>query len=421
MRPRPFTALLIAALATGCGAATPDAQSPAVPPGTSAGATSTVAGSASASGASTPAAAFSDPPHTSDPTRAEDVPGYRGGSARSGVMPGPGPIAAPVVRWSFQASAPIGSQPVVAGGRVLVVATDGTVTSLDLATGATAWTARLGVDADGSPAVFGGLLLVGADDGAHALALDTGEPRWANAVTGAVRGAPALIGGVAVFASMSGRAVGVDALTGKVRWNVPLGAPNDTSVAAVDGTAVVGLTDGSAVALDPSSGATEWQTTVDAGARIGTPAIVGGRVLLASLDEGGPDTRHITALDLTTGRIGWRFGSPGDRPSYTPAVADGLAITEGEAGEVTALDETTGAVRWQTAEPGILEIVPALVGSTVYGAANGRFAFALDATTGRELWRLPIKGVPFGPAITGGLELLPTDTGLLYAVGGTVR
>lgn len=56
----------------------------------------------------------------------------------------------------------------------------------------------------------------------------------------------------------------------------------------------------------------------------------------------------------------------------------------------------------------------------MYGASNGNSAFALEVSTGRELWRLPIKGVPYAPAITGGLELLPTNTGMLYAIGGLV-
>jgi outer membrane protein assembly factor BamB len=420
MRPRPFPALVISVLVAGCGATAPGAPSPTAPVGTPMEGQATTEAPGRSATTDPSAEASASPLHTSDPTAAEDVPGYRGGSDRLGVMPGPGPVADPAIRWAFQASAPIGSQPAVVGGRVFLVVADGTVVSLDLATGVPGWTAHLGVGAHGSPAVSGDLLLVGADDGAHALAIDTGEPRWAQAAPGVVRGAPALIGGIALFASTGGQAVGLDAATGKVRWSVPLGAPNDTSVATADSTAVVGMTDGAAVALDPTTGAVKWRTTVDAGARIGTPAIADGRVLLASLDEGAPDTRHITTLDLATGRVIWRFSSPGDRPSYTPAVADGVAITEGETGVITALDEASGRVRWQASEPGVLEMLPTLVGDTMYGAGNGTFAFALDAGAGRERWRLPIKGVPYAPAITGGLELMPTNTGLLYAIGGVV-
>jgi outer membrane protein assembly factor BamB len=420
MRPRPFTALVIGMLVAGCGATGAGVPSPTVLVGTPNAARPTGQTPGRSSSADPSAAASARPVHTSDPTAAEDVPGYRGGSDRLGIMPGPGPVADPSIRWSFQASAPIGSQPAVAGGQVVLLVTDGTVISLDIATGVRRWAAHLGVDAHGSPAVSGDLLLVGADDGAHALAINTGEPRWAQPALGAVRGAPALSGDLAVFASAGGQAVGLDAATGKVRWNVPLGAPTDTSVAAADSTAVVGTTDGAAVALDASTGAVKWRAVVDAGARIGTPAIADGRVLLASLDEGAPDTRHVTALDLATGHVVWRFSSPGDRPSYTPAIAHGVAITEGETGVVTALDEASGTIRWQASEPGVLEIVPTLVGNAMYGAGNGTWAFALDAATGRELWRLPIKGVPYAPAITGGLELLPTNTGLLYAIGGVV-
>jgi len=335
-------------------------------------------------------------------------------------MPGPGPVGAPVLRWVYQAPAPLESQPVVSAGRVYLVVSDGTVVSLDAASGAVVWATHLGVSAHGSPTLVGDLLLLGADDGAHALDTRTGRPSWTQAAPGAVRGALAVAGDTAVLASAGGRAVGLDLASGSVRWSVPLSAPNDTSVAAVGGIAVVGTTRGTAVALDPSTGSVAWRTAVDVGARIGTPVIADRRVLLASLDGGGPGTRHITALDLATGQVVWRYASPGDRPSYSPAITHGLAITEGEAGIVTALNVTTGELCWQASETGILEIVPTVAGDAVYGASNNAAAFALDAGSGRELWRLPIKGVPYAPAISGGLEFLPTNTGLLYAIGGAL-
>ncbi len=103
---------------------------------------------------------------------------------------------------------------------------------------------------------------------------------------------------------------------------------------------------------------------------MGTPAISDGHVYIATLDGGGPDSNHIRQLDLATGKVLWTFASPDSVPSYSPAIVGGIAITEGETGVVTALDEATGAVRWQTAVPGTVEIVPAVSGGVLYGAAN---------------------------------------------------
>jgi len=140
-----------------------------------------------------------------------------------------------------------------------------------------------------------------------------------------------------------------------------------------------------------------------------------------TLEGGGPGTRHILAMDLATGQLQWRFASPGDKPAYAPAIADGRAIVEGENGTVTALDPTTGKVIWQAAAPGLVEVVAASTGGVVYGASNGGFAFALDASSGLERWRIPINGVPYGVAVAAGLVLVGTNLGTLDAIGGVAQ
>ncbi len=403
MKPRSILSTMLTLLLAGCAASTAD-PSTANP---------------STSPASSPSAASAAAPGPSDTPepRAVDVVAYRGDAARSGNMPGPGPEGTPRILWTFKAGAPIGSQAVVVGTTVYVVSTDGTLHAVDLDNGTEQWSVEVGADALGSPEIADGLLIVGADDGAHAFALDDGAERWAATETGTVRGAPAIVAHTAIFASNDGLATALDTRTGTVLWTRTLDAPDDTSVAASDDLAILGLQDGTVVALAVSDGTERWRTDTGDGARIGTPTIAGGRVYIATLDGGGPGTRHIAALDLATGRVLWRFASPGDKPSYTPAVADGRAITEGEDGSVTALDETNGAVLWQVKAPGLVEVVPAVAGGVLYGASNGGVAFALDAATGAERWQVPIKGTPYGVAVTSGLVIVGTDLGNLYAIG----
>jgi outer membrane protein assembly factor BamB len=415
MRPRSFLTFLAVILLAGCSATSEASPRGSGPPA------STVASSRPAAATPTPV----DPAATLTPvvpasTPGADVLAYRGDAARSGNMPGPGPDGTPAIRWTFQAGAPIGSQVVVVGKVVYVVSTDGTVHAVDLDTGRQQWSASIGAEAHGALEVADGLVIVGGEDGAHAFAVSDGRPAWTAAKAGTVRGAPAIVGHTAIFDSDEGRATALDTRTGAVLWSQALGAPDDTSVAASDGLAIFGLQDGTVVALAVADGTERWQTDTSDGARIGTPAIADGRVYVASLDDNGPGTHHITALDLATGSQLWRFASPGDRPAYTPAIADGRAITEGEDGSVTALDPASGAVLWQAKAPGLVEVVPAIADGVVYGASNGGFAFALDAATGAERWRLPIKGVPYGMAVTTGLVLVGTNVGTLDAIGGTL-
>jgi outer membrane protein assembly factor BamB len=350
---------------------------------------------------------------------ATDILNYRGDPARTGTMPGPGPAGKPSVRWTFDAGASIASQVAVMGDFVYVVSTEGTLHALDLADGKQRWSAPIGLEADSSPTIVDGLVVLSAENGAHAFAAADGREVWATPATGPVRGTPAVIGHMAVFASETGTVTELDTRSGAILWTHAVNAADNTSLAAAGGLVVLGLQDGVVVGLSMQDGKQRWRTDTGDHTRIGTPTIAGGRVFVATLDDNGPGTHHIAALDLVTGRLLWRFASPGDVPAYTPAIAGGLAIVDGESGSVTALDVATGRVQWQVKAPGLVEVVSAVSGGVAYAASNGGVAFALDIATGAERWQVPIQGVPYGAAVTSGLVLVGTDAGILYAIGGS--
>lgn len=347
-----------------------------------------------------------------------DVLTYRGDMSRSGRMPGPGPTGEVGVRWTFQAGAPIGSQVVVIDGVVEAVSVDGVLYGLDLETGALRWRADLGAETHASPTVAGDLVLVGAADGVHAVRATDGLGVWTTSTMGPVVGTPAVVGHLVIAMSTSGIVTALDARTGDTRWSTDLGASDDTSVAAADGVAILGLATGVVVGLDVADGSVLWRSDTGDPARVGTPTIADGRVFIVTLDSQDPtSSHHVAALDLATGRLLWRAASPGGQPAYSPGITVGLAVIGGEAEVITALDVDSGSVAWQVAAPGVVEVVTAVAGDMVYSASNGGVAFALDAATGAEQWQVPIQGVPYGVAVTSGLVLVGTNSGLLYAIG----
>jgi hypothetical protein len=90
---------------------------------------------------------------------------YRGGPARTGVMPGPGPVGEPTLLWQINAKGKVAVMPAVVGGMVYIADDSGTVQALDEATGTARWQRELGGPVDGSPAVAGGRLFVGTEAG----------------------------------------------------------------------------------------------------------------------------------------------------------------------------------------------------------------------------------------------------------------
>ena len=351
--------------------------------------------------------------------RAGDIPAYRGDAARTGMMPGPGPSGTPEVVWSFQSGAPIASQVAVVGDAVFLVTVTGSVHALEITTGTELWRADLGVPSKGGPSVSDGLVIVVSGDGVVALDSRDGSIAWSSTATGPVSGTPAVVDDMVFAASEDGMASALEIGTGDTVWQVDLGIATANSVAADPsvGIAVLGGREGVAVAVELDSGRVRWRYDTDDSARIGTPTIGNGLVYLATLEGGGPGTRHIHALDAVTGERAWVMDSPGDAPAFAPALFRRRAFISSEDGSVTAVDARSGALLWRYGASGVVETVAAVADDTVYIATNDGQALALDAATGTERWHVPIEGIPYGVAVTGGLVLVGTTAGMLYAIG----
>jgi outer membrane protein assembly factor BamB len=114
--------------------------------------------------------------------------------------------------------------------------------------------------------------------------------------------------------------------------------------------------------------------------------------------------------------LAWRFDASGEITS-SAAVSNGVIYFTGRRGDIYAVDAQSGDIRWQ-AHLGdyILRSSPAISGNTVF-VTGGYALFALNATTGEELWKLPIQyAAQSSPTIAGSLVFVASQDGRLYAV-----
>ena len=88
-----------------------------------------------------------------------DVPTYKADAARSGVQPGPGPVAEPLVAWEAKLPCPIGERAPVIGNGTLFVGCDSAVLyALDARSGHEVWRADLKGALIGSAAFADGVV-----------------------------------------------------------------------------------------------------------------------------------------------------------------------------------------------------------------------------------------------------------------------
>src|SRR5262249_5361865 len=177
---------------------------------------------------------------------------FRGGPARTGENPGPGPRGTPTVRWRAWLGQKISSSPAVVDGVVYVgsvspVTRDGgALHAVDAATGEEIWRLPT-VAGDGiftGPAVAHGLVYAGSYDGIVVAAeTATGVERWRFQTETGTYSSPAVVDGVVYLGDNAGYLYALDAATGSQRWRFAIDQGFEyyvtSSPAVVDGTVYV--------------------------------------------------------------------------------------------------------------------------------------------------------------------------------------
>jgi len=150
-------------------------------------------------------------------------------------------------------------------GRLLLIATEGTIHALDVATGEELWRHVARTRFAWAPIVQGDTVVaVGA--GRHGklvgIALGTGETRYERNLEGAVRAAPIVAGGVAVIAS--GRELeGREPRTGERLWRrSDPGIGEGAATLDVDGLLVANAPGGRTCAIEAETGETRWMRSL---------------------------------------------------------------------------------------------------------------------------------------------------------------
>lgn len=347
---------------------------------------------------------------------------YHGGPARTGVLPGPGPVGKPVVLWQGELRGPVQvtTMPVVIDDRVYIADGAGFVSAFDAATGdLVGEPVSLGSEVQGSPTIAQGALIVGADDGSlTALDLDDLSIRWHVALSPGqpIRSSLLTVADVIYVGSDDGNLYVVDAATGTTRQTIPIGAPIARGPALADGVIYVGTVGGLVAAIDQATGTVDWTQDFGPG-DIGTPTVVGDALYIArGLHEpAGP--HEVVALGVRDRVQRWSFGSPTGGEILAGAATIDHMFAVAKDGYVYDVDPANGASRWSTDTGSPIGAVASLVDGVLYVTNDGRQVIALDASTGKVRWQQLVEGAPTLAAVIDGRVFVATSLGKVVALG----
>jgi outer membrane protein assembly factor BamB len=332
------------------------------------------------------------------------------------------------VLWRYEADQSlIEYPPVVADGRLFAGTHDGLVVAVDGTTGRAAWRRHVPGCIAASPAIAGPLVVVatlgpppdcGSAPDAEVVAFrrDTGTVVWTHHDL-TVESPPLVVGRSVVVGSWDGVVSALSLGDGSTIWRFQTGAPVKAGAALAGGTLYVGSYDGAMYALDAGRGTLRWSTRVDA-RFYATAAVAEGRVVAATTDGVVHAFAAGTGRELWTRKIG-RF-------AYSAAaLADGRVFVGSYDHHLYALAAATGDELWRAEAPGPVSGAPTALGGLVYFSSCGscsdyesnpaaRRSFAVDAATGRLVWRF--HDGEYSPVVTDGVRVYLTGYTALYGL-----
>ena len=161
-----------------------------------------------------------------------------------------------------------------------------------------------------------------------------------------------------------------------------------------------------------------WRQTLPGVIHVSSPVVAGRILYIGVADEENRGHAGIYALDAVTGIQKWHHPTRSS-VRHTVSVANGLVYGTTVEGQILAVDAGTGVVRWTFSLGSPLECwgfaSPLVVGTVVYAGVAPAFV-ALDALTGRLLWRAKAMGTDWiscqaSPALADGLLVVGFNWG----------
>lgn len=334
----------------------------------------------------------------------------------------------------------LAAAPVVGGGKLVAVDSDGVVHALDAKTGARLWTHRMELADNLENSAFGGGASISGDrvyatNGVgEVLALDAsnGSVVWKVQPAGPLRGSPTIAFGQVYVMTQDNQIFALDATDGSQVWQesgsaTQAGVFGVAAPAAGQGTVIAGYSSGELSAYRYENGRVLW---ADALARtsisteVGSltdidadPIIDSGRVY--ALGQGG----RMAAYELVTGQRIWELNLAG---ISTPAIAGEWIFTLTDDARLLAIARSSGRVRWITQlqryrdeedkEGPIFWTGPVLAGNQLWVASSRGLVYRVSVEEGSAQQYVDLdQPVSLPPIVADNMLYILDDSGRITA------
>ena len=285
------------------------------------------------------------------------------------------------------------------------------------------WVVQTGVGIYCSPAVEKDKVFVGDDLGClTAYALKNGKKLWSFASGKRIVGTPAVSEGIVVFGSADRNIYGLNAADGSLRWKVEAAEPVLGAVTIHEGIAYVGASDKTFRAIDIQTGKVVWSYDQVKGYIETKPLVVDDKVIFSAWDN------TLYALEKATGKEIWKWTGGLTRMHFSPAAvwpvaSNGKVFIADPQRAMTAVNLQNGETVWRTFRSQVRETIGLSEdGERVYSKTmnDSIVCYSTLTDTPEQVWASNVgfgyEHAPRMPLEKDGVVYGSTKEGLLFAL-----
>lgn len=285
------------------------------------------------------------------------------------------------------------------------------------------WLVQTGAGIYCSPAVEKDKVFVGDDMGyLTAYALKNGKKLWSFQSGKRIVGTPAVSEGIVVFGSADCKIYGLNAQNGNLLWTVKAAAPVLGAVTIDNGIAYIGASDHTFRAVNIHTGDVKWNFAGVKGYIETKPLVTDNKVIFGAWDN------TLYALDKADGKELWKWTGGLTRMHFSPAAvwpvaSDGKVFITDPQRAMTAIDLKTGNTVWRTFQSMVRETIGLSEdGERIYSKTmnDSIVCYSAKGDQPHELWASNVGfGYEHAPSMQvekEGIVFGSTKEGLIFAL-----
>ena len=348
------------------------------------------------------------------------------------------PVASKIyLKFYFKTGGPVRSTPGIFNGRIYFGSGDGFFYCLDAITGSEIWKFNAFSAVHSSPDFGNGkvyftsrggqLFCLNAEDGTLVWQLDLGTDlpyKWAFDY---YLSSPTIEDNTVFVGSGDGHLYSIDSESGKLLWKFNAGSRIRCKPLRMEGMVIFGDFGGTLHAVDIKTQQEKWTFKADGAslniedygydkvAFVSSPTASGGSVFVGCRDG------FLYSVDFNTGKMNWKFDDKSSWVISSPAVYEGKVFTGTSDGKfINAVDAESGKEVWRTKTENLVWSSASISGGIIYyGDYSGNF-FGVNSNDGKVIWNFKTGDIIHSSSVVNnGIVYFGSDDGCLYAVTGS--